>query len=99
MPATVHVIAGPRVTLGVSRASVTIGSGKSRVVLSASPAVTLQGSSARVTLSPAPRTVVVGGNQGIAGPPGTIGATGGLDLATHFGTMDTADVLIDGGLL
>ena len=70
MPAAVQIISGPRVTFGASRGSVAIGTGKSRVVLSAAAVATLQSRISRVTLSPAPRVELRGGKQGIAGPPG-----------------------------
>lgn len=39
------------------------------------------------------------GPQGIQGIQGIPGETQGRDLSVHFGTLDTASAVIDGGLL
>ena len=89
----------PSVTIGDARGSVSIGTGRRSITLTSPAVVSITGVSSRVEIAAAPRVVTVGATQGIAGPRGLTGATGGLDLADHYGTMDTPAVLIDGGLL
>jgi hypothetical protein len=73
MSAAVHISHASQVTIAAARGGVRVGTGRAAFFLSAPAVVTLAAAALRVTLSPAPRLVVIGGRQGIAGPPGPIG--------------------------
>jgi len=60
----------PRVQIGSTRGSAVIGRGANRIVLAQPPAVLLHGRAARVEVAGPARLAIVGGRQGIAGPPG-----------------------------
>lgn len=72
MPPSIQNSSRPSVHIGATR-RVVIGRGEHRVTFHSRATANWTGPTRRIALEATPRKVVIGGRQGIAGPPGPVG--------------------------
>lgn len=90
MTPTIHTESRPSVRIGAMR-SVVIGGAEHRVTFESGPVVQWTGPQRRVVVEATTRKVVVGGKQGIAGPPGPVG-TGVEHLEPRIAALEDTSV-------